>query len=119
MGAASNFVALDAATGAKLWQAKPMGTDWLSSLASPTAGGSAVYSGFNWVAAAFALNSRAGNKLWNRKGTWAQSTPAYCGGVLYLCADKALCALDGKSGKEIWTLSMPMPLSSPAVTGRR
>ena len=119
VGTVSNFVALDAATGAKLWQSKLMGTDWLSSLSSPATGGSAIYLGFNWVAAAFALESTSGNKLWSRKGTWAQSTPALCGGVLYLCADKALCALDGKSGKEIWTFAMPMPLSSPAVIGSK
>jgi outer membrane protein assembly factor BamB len=108
--------ALDAATGAELWNF-PAGNIVAS---SPAVAGGVVYVG-SGDGNVYALDAATGTELWNSPaGTILASSPAVAGGVVYVgSGDRNVYALDAATGARLWifTTGEPFVSTSPAVAG--
>jgi len=100
--------AFDARTGAFLWSG-PGGT----SKTTPAVAGGLL---FGSDGLAYALNASTGKTVWEGKPA-AESSPALANGVLYFgCGIYRICAVDAKTGKELWTYKTHNSVySSPSV----
>jgi outer membrane protein assembly factor BamB len=95
--------AFDAGTGNKLWVASE--PDGLA------AGGLAVADGVVYTATLIdhslhAYDAATGEPLWTFQATGGVSVPTIFEGVTYLNADGDVCALDAKTGTELWSVSV-------------
>jgi outer membrane protein assembly factor BamB len=110
-----NLYALNATTGAKVWN-YPAGS-WVYS--SPAVANGVVYVG-SGDGNVYALNASTGTKLWNYPmGSSVYSSPAVANGVVYvgnLAPDGNTYALNASTGTELWNSTTGgYILSSPAV----
>ena len=111
----SYFYAVDAATGAKLWEFKTI--SWVES--SPAIVNNVVYFGSN-DGNLYALNALTGEKLWSFHVPFPiKSSPAVADGIVYFgCDDYAVYALDARTGKKRWSIGTGDVVSaSPVVSG--
>ena len=108
-----NLYALNASTGAKLWQ-NAAGTDYTT---SPAVANGVVYIGDQVVHALYASN---GSELWNyTTGNYdVGSSPTVANGVVYVGAStegNTLFALNANNGTLLWNYTMGYDVSNPAV----
>jgi outer membrane protein assembly factor BamB len=122
-GVAPFFVCLDIKTGKKIWQAPPMGSDWVSCRSNPVIDDSAVYinGNWNWTSGLTVLNRKDGSVIWQKKEGFAatHSTPAVQGNTLFDMADNLLYSLDKKNGNMHWKMALGglWTISSPTIKG--
>ncbi|UVI33524.1 outer membrane protein assembly factor BamB family protein [Paenibacillus spongiae] len=98
--------ALNAASGEKLWE-KTVGPQdgsraWM--YYSPTVAEQVVYQAYGG-GAIMALDAKTGDELWNKPlagGWFADSSPVYDNGKVYVGAEGWIVALDAKTGAELW-----------------
>ena len=105
--------AVDAATGAKLWEFKT--GSWVES--SPAVVNGVVYFGSN-DGRLYALDAATGEKLWDFKSKYAlKSSPAVADGIVYFgSSDYYIYALDAVTGKKLWHFETDsLVVSSPVV----
>lgn len=118
-GSAPCFKAIDLKTGKTLWQAAPMGPDWISCRTNPAVDENRVYVGVNWSNGLFCLDRKNGNVVWNNKSGYGTShcSPAIVGKMVFYSADGQLYALDKAGGKELWhtALNGGWSVSTPVV----
>ncbi|HVL87045.1 MAG TPA: PQQ-binding-like beta-propeller repeat protein [Candidatus Thermoplasmatota archaeon] len=108
-------VALDAATGTRVWN-RTLGGDVYS---SPTVAEGLLYVGA-YDHAVYALNASTGAVAWQRStGGLVDSTPAVSGGVVYVGSwDHRLYAWDAQTGAPRWNVSTGGAIvSDPSVAG--
>lgn len=112
---AGNMYAIDALTGAKLWN---FSTGYMNLVwSSPAVVNGVVYFGSD-DRQVYALNATTGEKIWNYKtGALTESSPAVVNGVVYIGANNNnLYALDANTGAKIWSFAASNAISSsPAV----
>ena len=107
------FYAVDADTGAKLWEFRV--NSFVDS--SPAVVDGIVYFGSN-DGNFYALNAETGTELWSfRTGKVNQSSPAVANGMVFFGSDTSkMYALDARTGEKIWEYKADGPItSSPAV----
>lgn len=101
------LMALDAATGAALWDVR-LNSGWIAETAPTLGGGRAYVAGDgSWMVA---VDARTGAELWRRPSgvPCRNTTPAYSGELLYLgCTGDDLIALNAATGQEVWRYSSP------------
>jgi len=106
--------ALNASTGAKIWQRRTGGPIW----SSPAVAGGVVFVGSD-DGNLYALNAATGAKLWSfATGGPLDSSPAVAEGVVYVGASKGtVYALNAATGAELWShpTGGGFVFSSPAV----
>ncbi|MDH7511014.1 MAG: PQQ-binding-like beta-propeller repeat protein [Methanolinea sp.] len=111
-----NLYALNASTGALLWQY----TTERAFSSSPAVAGGVVYAG-NTEGNLYALDAGTGALLWTfAAGSEVASSPAVARGAVYIAGrDGTLCALNATSGDLLWTYATGKETvsSSPAVSG--
>jgi outer membrane protein assembly factor BamB len=117
-----HFLALDAATGKRLWWRRFEGC----SAAAPTVAGGVIYEPYlpkpcaygprNKPGFVVALDARTGNELWRFSGPASESSTVLVHGVLYFGAwDGKIYALDARTRKVRWTYQTDGEIdSSPA-----
>ncbi|HPC56047.1 MAG TPA: PQQ-binding-like beta-propeller repeat protein [Methanolinea sp.] len=109
------FRALDARTGALLWEAPSV----VSAYSSPAVAHGVVYTG-SMDNSIYALDASDGTILWNfTTGDKVYSSPAVAHGVVYAGSnDCNLYALDASDGRLLWNFTVNDGIiSSPAVAG--
>ena len=110
----NNIYALNATTGAKLWN-YTTGASWFS---SPAVSNGVVYVG-SFDHNVYALNATTGAKLWNyTTGDFVYSSPAVSNGVIYVgSGDNNIYALNATTGAKLWNYTTgDFVYSSPAVS---
>ena len=107
----NNTYALNATTGAKLWNFTTGG-----SAESPAVANGLVYVG-SFDNNVYAINATTGAKLWNfTTGGWVESSPAVANGVVYVGGhDHNTYALNATTGAKLWNYTTGGQVSSPAV----
>gem|GEM_PF-1066271 len=116
-GHARHFVALDAATGKRVWLREDLQRthrdDWISSYSSPAADEQNVYIGFFWHAEpVWALERETGLTRWVIEGPTAKHGPASTpvldgeGGLYILCHDAKLRAYSTSEGIGRWEFDL-------------
>ncbi len=110
---ATNLFALNASTGAKLWNYTNGG---LGCYSSPAVASGVVYF-LDFYGNVYALNASTGAKLWNSPGGEYQSSPAVANGVVYIASGgSALSALNASTGAKLWSDDTAYRgISSPAI----
>ncbi|MGH3459986.1 MAG: PQQ-binding-like beta-propeller repeat protein [Kribbellaceae bacterium] len=114
-------LALDAATGARIWEAKPNGGRGSGFYSSPTiAGGKVFAASLNHQV--YALDAATGAVLWSfQTGGHNSSTPAVVDGTVYFGSrDGFVYAVDAETGAQRWRVQYGTNIlasfqSSPAV----
>ncbi len=109
-----NVYALNATTGAKLWNYTTGG----SVISSPAVANGIVYVGSGSDDNLYALNATTGAKLWNyTTGGGVYSSPAVANGVVYIGSDdNNTYALYANNGTKLWNYTTGSYVeSSPAV----
>jgi outer membrane protein assembly factor BamB len=105
--------ALDASTGAKIWNFSTGGAVW----SSPAVTNGVVYVGSNdWTV--YALNAATGREIWNfPTGGGVFSSPTVSGNIVYVgSTDNNVYALDANNGAKIWNFTANGQVrDSPAV----
>jgi outer membrane protein assembly factor BamB len=118
VAAAESVYALDAATGATIWQTPGVGTVYAS---MPTVGGVVYVSSL--ARAVHALDAATGERRWTvATGDKVYSTPAIDEqqGVVYIGgSDKYLYALDAASGALHWRQVLDSSVSTPLLANGR
>lgn len=116
----TELVALDEATGAKLWG--PIALDSAEGWSAPTYDGGRVFT-LNSVGRMAAFDANSGAILWSQSlpGQWSfTSPPTAVGGIVYVGAAGAggtVYAVNGANGALLWTAPVQNgDNSSPAVT---
>jgi eukaryotic-like serine/threonine-protein kinase len=92
--------AINAYTGAKIWQSSPA----ITILSSPAVLGGLVYTGSFVEHSVYAFRVSDGQQVWSyTTGDYVNSSPAVVGNVVYICSDDGyLYALDAATGALIW-----------------
>ena len=135
VGVAPNFVALNAQTGKRIWQAafdgmtSELGAEFMGCYSSPCIGKDKVYVGFNLATGLVALNKHNGEQLWNKKHKHnpLHASATLCDDMLYHPAYGELRAMNADDGEEMWRFPLPAEnpyfpwwtMSSPAASGSR
>jgi outer membrane protein assembly factor BamB/predicted phosphodiesterase len=124
VGTSRSFVALEAATGKRVWQAKSMGGGWDSCLGSPALGGGMVFDSFTWTKGLFALDAKSGEQRWHYdEFSDGNVVPTFVDGTVYAVGagwNGGAHAFDAQSGKEKWKFTVGagrLGFSAPVVTG--
>ncbi|MFN2588260.1 MAG: PQQ-binding-like beta-propeller repeat protein [Actinomycetota bacterium] len=113
------LVALDAASGAVLWQAQAPNK---APIVDPVAvGDGRVYAGTGWGAWMCAFDAATGQLQWNVKTDAHPSTPSFWDGRVFVASehggnDGYLQAYDAASGALLWTSQTPTGPSGHAVS---
>jgi outer membrane protein assembly factor BamB len=108
-----NVTAINATTGAKIWNFTTGGTVW----SNPAVANGVVYVGSN-EPNVYAINASTGAKIWNfMTGDGVSSGPAVANGVVYVGSeDKNVYAINASTGAKIWNFTTSSyVISSPAV----
>jgi outer membrane protein assembly factor BamB len=108
-----SIFALDASTGAEIWNFATGGSVW----SSPTVANDMVYIGSNDFTV-YALSTASGSKIWNfTTGGGVFSSPTFVQEVVYVgSTDNNVYALDASNGAKIWNFSTGGQVrDSPAV----
>ncbi|GLW98845.1 PQQ-binding-like beta-propeller repeat protein [Microtetraspora sp. NBRC 16547] len=116
------LMALDAKTGAQLWDSRLNG-GWISETPPALGGGRLYVDGDNdWLVA---LNAKTGAEEWRvSRMRCTNTTPTYSDELLYMgCQGDVLIVLDAATGKEVWRYTSTDPSflrgtptgSSPAI----
>lgn len=95
----TEFIRLDAATGAEQWKI----TIESGGVSSPVIIGDVIYT-TSGTGVVYSFDARTGQELWHLwLGDWGLTEPAVVGGVVYVGgSDGSLYAISGKSGKPMW-----------------
>ena len=124
-GTSHTFVALEAATGKLVWQAKPMGNDGDSCLGSPALGGGMIFDSFTWIKGLYALDAKTGNQRWcNNDFSDGNVAPVFVDGTLYAVGagwNGGSFALDAQNGDKKWKFMVGngrLGLSAPVVASK-
>ncbi|HYU86964.1 MAG TPA: PQQ-binding-like beta-propeller repeat protein [Kribbellaceae bacterium] len=114
-------LALDAATGARIWDAKPNGGNGSGFYSSPTVAGGKVFAA-SLNHRVYALDAATGTVLWSfQTGNHNSSTPAVADGTVYFGSrDGNVYAVDAETGVQRWKVQYGTDIlasiqSSPAV----
>ncbi|MFZ5916402.1 MAG: PQQ-binding-like beta-propeller repeat protein [Chloroflexota bacterium] len=110
-------LALDAATGERLWRATPGRAG--NPLTAPAADGQRIYAGGR-DHCIYALDASSGETLWTYEtARRIEGRPLILGNVLYITGhDHHLRALDAVTGRELWHIELPGRIEGgPVVCG--
>lgn len=115
--APANICALDARSGAIIWNSTLAGSTEPVDSSAPVVDGNAIYVGLgNFV---FALDASSGRQLWNYTAGVRVGSVEVSGKDVYVGSGSPLCAIDTATGYKLWSAKTDgiVSASAPTVSG--